>query len=315
MSTNKPKISAYVPRHLYDCFKAFCEERGVTMSQGVAVVLAEYFGLEQSVEHEKSTSGLLVERIEALEQKFAELNQSVETRLKALEEKLIYNSSSLSNLPNNTQNSKDGISTLVMPEQFNGSGSTSGLPQESQDFSDSSSMSDVPEQSEIHEQTQQQVPQKTTAELKNNNKVLTNLLGEPLFATPSSAPTQTDDALNTEQEVIKEAVSSDASTASWNNEPLFASTQNQELNIQPISGRKLSQRRFNLGIDTVSGVKRRKTAQEFEDWTKIQDPDGIGWKFVEKPDKGYVPADKLPSELKSRLLEWISQNIIDDSNL
>lgn len=98
-----------------------------------------------------------------------------------------------------------------------------------------------------------------------------------------------------------------------NNEPIFVllseplSDSLEE--IKPIQGIKLSKLRFSRSEATVSGIKQKKSIEEFTEWTRQSDPDGIAWKFVESPSKGYVPADELSSELKSRLLRWIKENI------
>ena len=43
MPTENPKISAYVPRNVYDHLLAFKSDRGLSVSQAVIVILEEYF--------------------------------------------------------------------------------------------------------------------------------------------------------------------------------------------------------------------------------------------------------------------------------
>lgn len=79
MPTDNPKISLYVPQPIYDRFKSFQEERRLSMSQAGIVVLAEYFGIEETIKEitEGTTIGgvtlaefkQLKERIEQLEKK------------------------------------------------------------------------------------------------------------------------------------------------------------------------------------------------------------------------------------------------------
>lgn len=45
MATEKPKISAYVPQEVFDQFKKYQQERGLTMSQACTQVLSEYFNV------------------------------------------------------------------------------------------------------------------------------------------------------------------------------------------------------------------------------------------------------------------------------
>ena len=56
MPTDNPKISGYVPQQIYDRFKQYQQEQQLTMSQAVIVILAEYFGLEETIK--ETTSGL-----------------------------------------------------------------------------------------------------------------------------------------------------------------------------------------------------------------------------------------------------------------
>ena len=49
MPTDKPKLSAYIPQSVYDRFKQFQDERQLPMSQAVAVILVEYFGLTETM--------------------------------------------------------------------------------------------------------------------------------------------------------------------------------------------------------------------------------------------------------------------------
>lgn len=79
--------------------------------------------------------------------------------------------------------------------------------------------------------------------------------------------------------------------------------------ISPIPGIKLSKLRFGRPEAAIAGIKRSKSVEELTEWTRKYDPDGIAWKFVESPTKGYVPVEELSSELKSKLLSWIKENI------
>ena len=74
MPTNNPKVSAYVPQHIFDRFKNFYEERQLSMSQSVAIILSEYFQIEEQVNHDSDLpSGLLTDRLTAIEQKLTSL--------------------------------------------------------------------------------------------------------------------------------------------------------------------------------------------------------------------------------------------------
>jgi hypothetical protein len=73
MPTKNPKVSAYIPQHIFDRFQSFCQEKGMSMSQATAVVFAGYFEIEPEVNH---LSGLLADRIRDLELKLSELSSS-----------------------------------------------------------------------------------------------------------------------------------------------------------------------------------------------------------------------------------------------
>jgi hypothetical protein len=73
MPTKNPKVSAYIPQHIFDRFQSFCQEKEMSMSQATAVVFAGYFEIEPEVNH---LSGLLADRIRDLELKLSELSSS-----------------------------------------------------------------------------------------------------------------------------------------------------------------------------------------------------------------------------------------------
>lgn len=82
----------------------------------------------------------------------------------------------------------------------------------------------------------------------------------------------------------------------------------------PIPGIKLSELRFGLSKNRLSGIKSEKSLEEFIEWTRQNDPDHISWKFDQRL-KGYVPAEELSSELESSLLKWIKENLRNTQTL
>lgn len=101
------------------------------------------------------------------------------------------------------------------------------------------------------------------------------------------------------------------------NSNLSVSSENVQLGLSyktdnvfyPIPGIYLSEKRFGMGKSTLSSSKGSKEPDEFIAWTKSKDPDGISWKQVRDPVKGYIPAEDLPNELRERLSTWIEENI------
>jgi hypothetical protein len=71
VATKNPKVSAYIPQHIFDRFQFFCQEKELSMSQATAVVFAGYFEIEPEVNH---LGGLLADRIRDLELKLSELS-------------------------------------------------------------------------------------------------------------------------------------------------------------------------------------------------------------------------------------------------
>jgi hypothetical protein len=327
MSTDNPKVSGYIPQHIYDRFKTFCEERGISMSQAVAVIFAEYFGLDLLVKQNNSTSGLLVERVGLLEQELANLRELVENHLELhgvidKKEHLVVHDGS----------SPEGVSldvpdsTSVTPSEPLIEGGLPGaeLSEVFENVEASSAEGDLPEnglsesvgglhggllangdlpETESAEVELPEVLEKVDTPLVGSDlpeiipsKVVADLPGEPL-----------------ENHELSESVKPDTATVQesldYPDGLLSPISGNSPEGIQPISGKKLSKQRFRLSQDSVSGARRRyKNPQGFIDWTRQRDPDGIAWKMVESPVPGYVPADELSSSLRSKLLAWMREN-------
>lgn len=81
MPTEKPKISLYVPSAIYDRFIEYQEQSGLSMSQAGIVILAEYFGMEETIKEitrRTTVGGVTLDRVEAIEQELKELKQHIE---------------------------------------------------------------------------------------------------------------------------------------------------------------------------------------------------------------------------------------------
>lgn len=81
MPTDNPKISLYVPQQIFDRFKSFQEERKLSMSQAGIVIIAEYFGIEESIKEitEGTTiGGVTLAEFENLKQRLEKLEEQVE---------------------------------------------------------------------------------------------------------------------------------------------------------------------------------------------------------------------------------------------
>ena len=83
MPTDNPKISLYVPQQIYDRFKEFQVEQKLSMSQAGIVVLAEYFGLKETIKEitEGTTvGGVTLADFEDLKRRILELENKVDSQ-------------------------------------------------------------------------------------------------------------------------------------------------------------------------------------------------------------------------------------------
>ena len=130
MATNNPKVSAYIPPHIFDRFKNFYEERQLSMSQAVAVIFAEYFQIDEQVNHDsKLPSGLLTDRLTTVEQKLTSLEnhqsesisellselRNLTTRVSGLEQ----NSDSISKIESQFKTHSNQLNLLENDHQAN----------------------------------------------------------------------------------------------------------------------------------------------------------------------------------------------------
>lgn len=75
MPTKKPKVSGYIPQHLFNLLINFKDEQGhKSVSEALIAVLSQYFGVEQKVDYD---SGLLASKFVSAEE-FAVLQDKVE---------------------------------------------------------------------------------------------------------------------------------------------------------------------------------------------------------------------------------------------
>lgn len=89
MPTDNPKISLYVPQKIYDRFKEFQEKQDLSMSQAGIVILAEYFGIEETIKEitEGTTiGGITLAEFEQLKERIEILEDQVSLNRKILDE-------------------------------------------------------------------------------------------------------------------------------------------------------------------------------------------------------------------------------------
>lgn len=81
MPTDNPKISSYVPQKIYDRFKEYQKEQNITMSQAMIVILAEYFGIEETLKEINSSSpigGVTFSAFQELQKRLEKVELKVE---------------------------------------------------------------------------------------------------------------------------------------------------------------------------------------------------------------------------------------------
>ena len=80
MPTENPKISLYVPQHIYDRFMEYKEESGLSMSQAGTVLLAQYFGIEETIKDITEgvvIGGVTLDRVEKIEDEIKQLKEQI----------------------------------------------------------------------------------------------------------------------------------------------------------------------------------------------------------------------------------------------
>lgn len=244
MPTDNPKISLYVPQKIYDRFKEFQEEQQLSMSQAGIVILAEYFGLEETIKEitEGTTiGGVTLDSFKEVENRVnkleIELSKSIYFEIALLHEKIEAIRESNKEQAKRKHKSNE-IGSVVTSEGIN--------PKNA-----------IKTELKIVEHKNIKSSSLKDNKIKNSESQL-NLLGEP-----------------------------------------------QE--IKPLPATFLSEKRFGLGKDTLASYKRKHTLEELSKWTKEKDPDNITW-ILALDNKGYIPKDKLSSELLSKLQSWIREN-------
>jgi hypothetical protein len=273
MGTDNPKVSAYVPQVLKDRLKVFREERdGISESQAVTIILAEYFQMPEVLGRSLSGSsvgGVTLARMEALEEKLAALVVSPSSLPSGLLEKIDQLSVLVESLEKRIETLEHG-GLLSRPK------------------------------SELQE-----------ADLVAAAKEIEEVISQGELPLEVDA-LPTNESIDNKQLELIESTSSNLLSEPLQGISPIPDTKLSELRlgeIRPIPGTKLSELRFGRAKDTLAGVKKKMSPERFIEWTREHDPDKIAWKQVENPAKGYVPADELPSELKSSLLRWIKENL------
>lgn len=280
MPTENPKISAYVPQAIYDRFKQFQEEQGLSMSQAAIVILAEYFGLQQTLEDSgKGTAigGVTLAQVQELELKLNGLESSFESRLLNLEHS------------NNEAAIGEITSAQVEELELKVSNLESSLNSRLLTVEEVLSNSITPtDNSSLISGLQSRL---NSLEASFNDELLNSLLSriEALEASKAMEPYGNATQVDKEPE------------DSLNNNPA-REPQIKEHTIEQLAARlKLTPRTVKERIqEHFKGV-----GKPFEEWSQKKDPDHLQW----------IPIDNFRAKPIKQSLTWIDISTIKESQM
>lgn len=304
MPTENPKISAYVPQVVYDRFKEFKDERGLSFSQAAIEVFAEYFGINLVDNSTKEYTGGLPDRISQLEQLVADLKQSYVYLSEKVDsiQSTNFPSKPHSSLPNSIIfDSSSNLANLSESDLYSGAVTFSNI-------STSSSLSSL--DSKLYDNSSSSVNLSNTSTSSSlsslDSKPIDNLSSELLGDTESKPP-----IIESLQENTTGELDSSSDDKSHKQLHLIESEENfisgllDELKSNPLQGKLLATR---LGVTNskLSTTKSTLSEEDFYNWTQEKDFDSIKWvNLGGGRSKGYAPADDTPLEKLQGLKEWI----------
>lgn len=279
MPTENPKISAYVPQAVYDRFKEYQKERGLSMSQAAIEIFAHYFGLKLEAPTKEFT-GELPGKLLKIEQSLEELkNLYIE-----LVTKVDYIKSTGGLLEDNT------VDSLIDERTEQGELSNelpSGLLMSEKNEDHSKLPSKLQEVVDELPGNLPSEPQEAVDELQGN------LLSEPQEVQNSKEENNPHQQLDIFPHISQDESVSPSETLS-------------ELPIR-ITAKALVSR---LG-GTEGSLRNKKSElnqEQFAEWSGKKDPDGIKWQFVKENRRlYYCPTSILTSELQTKLLALVEK--------
>lgn len=318
MPTDNPKISGYVPQAVYDRFKEFQKEQNLSMSQVVTIILTEYFGLNQIIERttEGTTiGGVTYNWVKSLEDRIINLEKEVEQSnstselpreesIKQVESQPnieIIKNNNLEEINSKQENAEDEFIktyelSAKMKAQTDGEEiwTPANLAKRLQVAA--STISRNKGKKDFTEWTREKDPEKIGWIILESGQC------------KPEKPTSSDQGI---KEQIESVVQEKAIPVKGRSTEEIKSSQLNLLGEPPnkiklVTGVLLAKR---LGVhkDTCPHYKKRLSSEEFYEWSKQKDFDGIGW--IPNPNgAGYILGEELNSELLSKLQKWIEKN-------
>jgi hypothetical protein len=269
MATENPKISAYVPQVVYERFKQYQEERQLSMSQAVAQLITEHFGIDLSKGIAEQSTSELPSRLERVEQDLEDLKQKTANLLVQVDEL-----QSTSELPKRL--SDEYFSELVSR--------LSGVLLEKQ-------TSKLPEiQDELSYTQLEIIDAITNVEVNQAYTNVSELLDSSLNSNLQAEPEG--ESKNLKERQLDEIDASD-------NSELISSlpSELQEFSKVKINSEALA-KRLQVSAKYLINQKSELNYEKFTQWSTDRDPDGIGWQPIKEGRKVYyVPTTSLGSSI------------------
>jgi hypothetical protein len=374
MPTENPKISLYVPQAIYDRFKQFQEEQELSMSQAGIVILAEYFGLKQTIERttEGSTiGGVTYDWVKSLEKQVKKLEgrvdqlettgklplsnneniaistetepqetvETVENKDNSLkkdvigEEALLISKSSAGTKnqeknqvvhPKDIQKQLRELSIVTNSPRNSGHSAAEEIKVQGNNEEiwtpaslakrlqvNPSMISRKKFKDGFTEWTRERDPENVGwITLESGQCKPERSLSSEQVVTPSIKPDTQQEVASITDTPIKKSVDLEQSLSHIDADEIKSSQLNllsEPLSkINPVTGALLAKR---LGVhkDTCPHNKKKLSSEEFYEWSKQKDFDGIGW--IPNPDgAGYILGEELSGELLNKLQKWIEKN-------
>jgi hypothetical protein len=279
MPTENPKISAYVPKVVYDAFREYQQKRGLSMSQAAIEIFVEYFGLNLEAPLQKFTGGL-PGRLIQVEQSLAELKELYLNLVSQVEQ-----------IQTTSRPLEDSTINNLIDDAVSLSGSLSEPDSNPLKFGEESEVSSEPTSNLLAESLEEDQPQP-------------DIHGDTLVSESSSEPESNTSLSDSNDKLPSELIDLKNSEGNLQLNLIDSSSDSPSSPPKELSlpATKLGER---LSIDrkTLSNHAKKKSADEFAAMTRLSDPDSIAWVYSEQL-KRYVPHRDLSTEQIQNLKAW-----------
>jgi hypothetical protein len=292
MSTENPKISAYVPQIIYDRFKQFQKDRSLSMSQAVIQLFAEYFDIDLNASVPQQSTSSLLSRLNILETDLAGLKEAY-----VLLAQRVDFIQSTSRLPIDTPVCDSNINGVLPSEPLNELSITENIISDSNNSLPGELLVDntvvVSDGSELDGGIFSELPKNDVVEELSSESELN-----------SSLPDKLAESCGLNDHLL----SSPLQLSLTENNEIIDSELPSKPTISPLSTEILACR-FGLKKSTFDNKKSklvRKSPEEFFNWLQQKDPNNIRWRILtEKRSTKYIPAEDTSLANLEHLRDWL----------